>query len=176
VALRRIANLPHVAGAGEREAGTRSCGWLLDPHSMMQLLVVLLIAATLCGPLLTSAAVAQPEDKRELVELILLRAVLERGAFLACSRLDQSKRTAEQLVEGWRLDLADSSTLLRAMGYSDDEIRTLTDRFDIEKAAPKFADLESLGAYCELLGDWRGRWARLQILLPQAELRRLLKR
>jgi hypothetical protein len=120
-------------------------------------------------------AAAQSESKRELIELILTRAVLERGAFLACSRLDQSKRTAEQLVEGWQLDLADSTALLRIMGYSDDEIRTLTDRFDIEKAAPKFANLASLGAYCEVLGDWRGRWARLQIMMPQAELRRLVR-
>jgi hypothetical protein len=134
-----------------------------------------LILGIVAGALLAGAAAAQSESKRELVENILLRAVLERGAFLACSRFDQSKRTAEQLVEGWQLDLADSTALLRLMGYSDDEIRTLTDRFDIEKAAPKFADLASLGAYCEVLGDWRARWARLDIILPRKELRRLLK-
>ena len=134
-----------------------------------------LIPAIIAGILLAGAAAAQSENKRALVEDILLRAVLERGAFLACSRLDQSKQTAEQLVQGWQLDLADATALLRLMGYSDDEVRALTERFDIEKAAPKFADLASLGAYCEVLGDWRGRWARLDITLPQRELRRLLK-
>ena len=134
-----------------------------------------LILAILAGVLFAGAAAAQSESRRELIEGILLHAVLERGAFLACARLDQSKRTAEQLVEGWQLDLADSTALLRLMGYSDDEIRALTDRFDIEKAAPKFADLASLGAYCEVLGDWRGRWMRLDIMLPQRELRRVLK-
>lgn len=134
-----------------------------------------LIPAIIAGILLAGAAAAQSENKRALVEDILLRAVLERGAFLACSRLDQSKQTAEQLVQGWQLDLADATALLRLMGYSDDEVRALTERFDIEKAAPKFADLASLGAYCEVLGDWRARWARLDITLPQRDLRRLLK-
>jgi hypothetical protein len=141
----------------------------------MRLLVSPLILAIVVGALLAGAAAAQSENKRALVEDILLRAVLERGAFLACSRLDQSKQTAEQLVQGWQLDLTDSTALLRLMGYSDDEVRALTERFDIEKAAPKFADLDSLGAYCEVLGDWRGRWTRLDIMLPQKELRRLLK-
>jgi hypothetical protein len=134
-----------------------------------------LVLSVVAVVLLAGAAAAQSESRRELVENVLLRAVLERGAFLACARLDQSKQTAEQLVQGWQVDLVDSAALLRLIGYSEDEVRALTDRFDIEKAAPKFADLASLGAYCEILGDWRGRWARLQIMMPQAELRRLLR-
>jgi hypothetical protein len=134
-----------------------------------------LVLSVVAGVLLAGAAAAQSEGRRELVENVLLHAVLERGAFLACARLDQSKQTAEQLVQGWQVDLVDSAALLRLIGYSEDEVLALTDRFDIEKAAPKFADLASLGAYCEILGDWRGRWARLQIMMPQAELRRLLR-
>jgi hypothetical protein len=49
------------------------------------------------------------------------------------------------------------------------------ERYDIEKAAPKFSDLAALGAYCSVLGDWRARWAQLRIVLPQTELRRALK-
>jgi hypothetical protein len=118
---------------------------------------------------------AQSDTTRSLVEQILTRAVLERGAFLACARLDTSKQTADLLVRGWQLDLSEAGTILRAVGYSDDEMQALEQRFDVEKASPKFADLAALGAYCGVLGDWRTRWARLQILIPKIELRRALK-
>jgi hypothetical protein len=141
----------------------------------MRAVALRLAGILLAAILLTGTAQAQPDKQRAQVEQILTHAVLERGAFLACSRLDTSKQTAQTLIKGWQLDLADAATLLRLMGYSDDEIRALSERYDIEKAAPKFADLASLGDYCKVLGDWRTRWARLQIILPQAELRRLMK-
>ena len=140
---------------------------------MMTRLVVRLVAAALAGGLACSAA-AQSNGKRALAEQTLMRAVLERGAFLACARLDTGKQTAEMLIRGWQIDLTDSETALRVIGYSDDEIAALRSRFDIEKAAPKFADLASLGAYCSVLGDWRTRWQRLLVILPQIELRRLV--
>jgi hypothetical protein len=124
--------------------------------------------------MVVGAAMAQ-NLKRAAVEEILTRAVLERGAFLTCAHLDTNRQTAELLIKGWRLDLADSLTILRAVGYSDDDLRAIADRFDIEKAAPKFADLASLGAYCDVVGDWRRRWTRLLIAVPQQELRRLFK-
>jgi hypothetical protein len=135
----------------------------------MRRVAAALLCMTMAGP-----AAAQ-NLKRQAVEAILTRAVLERGAFLACAALDPSKKTAELLVRGWRNDLSDATTVLRAVGYSDDDIRALTDRLDIEKARPKFTDIMALGAYCDVLGDWRTRWARLIILMPQTELRRLFK-
>jgi hypothetical protein len=141
----------------------------------MRAIVLRLIATALGGTLLAGPVAAQSDEQRRRAEQILIRAVLERGAFLACARLDQNNQTADTLIRGWQADISDSATLLRIMGYSDDEVRALADRFDVEKAAPKFADLTSLGAYCEVLGDWRTRWTRLQIVLPQTELRRLLK-
>jgi hypothetical protein len=132
------------------------------------------VAAVLLCMAMAGPAAAQ-NLKRQAVEAILTRAVIERGAFLACAALDPSKKTAELLVRGWRNDLSDATTVLRAVGYSDDDIRALTDRLDIEKARPKFADIMALGAYCEVLGDWRTRWARLIILMPQTELHRLFK-
>jgi hypothetical protein len=127
------------------------------------------------GALQDGGALAQANLQHRAVEEILTRAVLERGAFLACSHLDTNRQTAELLIKGWHLDLTDSLTILGAVGYSDSELRALRDRFDIEKAAPKFADLTSLGAYCDVVGDWRTRWTRLLITLPQHELRRLFK-
>jgi hypothetical protein len=129
----------------------------------------------LCGAMFVDAACAQDNLQRRAVEEILTRAVLERGAFLACAHLDTNRQTAELLVKGWRLDLADSLTLLRGVGYSADDLRAMNERFDIEKAAPKFADLASLGAYCDVVGDWRTRWARLLITLPQQEIRHLFR-
>ena len=133
-----------------------------------------LILAMLVGTLLAGTAAAQSNDQRDLVDEILTRAVIERGAFLACARLDQNRQTADLLVRGWQHDLADAGTVLRAVGYTDVEIRALTERYDIEKAAPKFADLAALGAYCGVVGDWRTRWARLLIAIPKIELRRVL--
>jgi len=142
----------------------------------MRLIALRLVGATLAVALLAGAVTARPDPKKHrIVEQILTRAVLERGAFLACARLDSNNRTARQLEQGWQADFDDASTLLRALGYSDDDIRVAADRFDVEKAAPHFADLASLGAYCNVLGDWRARWMRLDIVLPQAELRKLLK-
>jgi hypothetical protein len=142
----------------------------------MRLIALHVIGAMLAGALLAGAATAQPDPRNHrIVEQILTRAVLERGAFLACARLDTNKQTARLLVQGWQADFADASTLMRALGYTDDDIRAAADRFDVEKAAPHFADLVSLGAYCNVLGDWRARWMRLDIVLPQTELRKLLK-
>jgi hypothetical protein len=143
----------------------------------MRLLVSRGIVAMLGAVLLAGAAVAQPSgnSQADVVEQILTRSVLERGAFLACARLDQSRETADTLVRDWQRDLADATSLLRSFGYPDADIRALTERYDIEKAAPKFSDLAALGAYCGVLGDWRARWVRLLIMLPQDELRRVLK-
>jgi hypothetical protein len=141
----------------------------------MRGLVVRVIAAVLGGVCLAGSAAAQPDSKRETIDEILTRAVIERGALLACARLDQSRQTADLLVRSWHLDLSESAGVLRAAGYSDDDIRAMTERYDIEKAAPQFVDLPALAAYCGVLGDWRSRWARLLILLPQVELRRALK-
>jgi hypothetical protein len=142
----------------------------------MRLAALRLIGAMLAVALLAGAATARPDPRKHgIVEQILTRAVLERGAFLACARLDTSKQTANLLVRGWQADLEDASSLMRALGYTDDDIRAAADRFDIEKAAPHFANLASLGAYCNVLGDWRTRLMRLDIILPQAELRKLLK-
>jgi hypothetical protein len=142
----------------------------------MELVALRLVGAMLAIALLTGAATAQRDHrKHRAVEQILTRAALERGAFLACARLDTSKQTANLLVRGWQADFEDASSLMRALGYTDDDIRAAADRFDIEKAAPHFADLASLGAYCEVLGDWRARLMRLDIILPQTELRKLLK-
>jgi hypothetical protein len=142
----------------------------------MWLIALRHVGAMLAEALLADAERARPDPgNHRIVEQILTRAVLERGAFLACARLDSNNRTARQLVQGWQADFDDASTLLKALGYSDDDVRVAADRFDIEKAAPHFADLVSLGAYCNVLGDWRARWMRLDIILPQTELRKLLK-
>jgi hypothetical protein len=141
----------------------------------MRFRVSRLILTVVGTTFLAASAASQTDKQRDQVEQILTRAVLERGAFLACARLDTNRQTAELLVKGWQLDLADAGTILRAIGFTDDDVRALRERYDIEKAAPKFADLASLGAYCDVLGDWRSRWARLTIILPQVELRRLVK-
>jgi hypothetical protein len=141
----------------------------------MRPFVLRLLVAALSGLMLTGASAAPSDSKRAVVDEILTRAVIERGAMLACSHIDTTKETADLLIQGWRVDLEESTGVLRAAGYSDDEVRALTDRFDIEKAAPKFTDIKELGAYCNVLGDWRTRWARLSMTLPQVELRRLLK-
>lgn len=125
--------------------------------------------------LLAVAATAQSDSTRETVEQVLTRAVLERGAFLACARLDQSRQTADMLVRSWQLDLADAATILRAVGYTNAEIRALMERYDVEKASPRFADLHALAAYCSVLGDWRTRWTQLLIFIPKDELRRVLR-
>jgi hypothetical protein len=142
----------------------------------MRFLLWRLMVATLGGTLLAGAAAAQSSrNHRDLVDEILTRAVLERGAFLACARLDQSRETAQTLVRGWEVDLADAGTALRALGYTDADIRGLIERYNIEKAAPKFADLAALADYCMVLGDWRERWTRLRISIPKVELRRVLR-
>ena len=79
---------------------------------------------------------------RAAVEDILTRAVLERGAFLACARLDTNRRTANTLVQGWQADLEEAIALMRVLTYSDDDIRAVTERFNVEKAAPNFANLD----------------------------------
>jgi hypothetical protein len=131
----------------------------------------------LAGSLFAGAASAQaPSDsQRAIVDRVLMHAVLERGSFLACARLDSTPDTRDTLVQGWKLDIQDAGTILRAIGFTDAEVNALEDRYDIEKAAPQFADLKALAAYCSVIGDWKTRWARLQILLPQAELRRQLR-
>ena len=142
----------------------------------MRLVAPRLIGVMLSGALLAGTAAAQPSSSnRATVEKVLTGAVLERGAFLACARLDTTRQSADLLVRGWQADLEDATSIMRAVGYTDDDIRAVTERFDIEKAAPKFADIASLGAYCSVLGDWRTRWARLILILPQLELRKLLK-
>jgi hypothetical protein len=142
----------------------------------MRLLALLLIGAVLIGALLADSATARPSARtRTAVENILTHAVLERGAFLACARLDTNKQTASLLIQGWQADLEEAASLMRALKYSDDDIRPVVARFDIEKAAPIFANLAALGAYCSVLGDWRTRWMQLNIMLPQTEIRKLLK-
>jgi hypothetical protein len=142
----------------------------------MRLVALRLIGAMLVGALLANGATARPNSRtRAAVEDILTRAVLERGAFLACARLDTNRQTANTLVQGWQADLEEATALMRVLTYSDDDIRAVTERFNVEKAAPNFANLASLGAYCSVVGDWRTRWMRLKIILPQAEIRKLLK-
>ena len=125
--------------------------------------------------LVVLSGAAWSAENRDLSDGILSRAALERGAFLACAGRDGDKQMIEMLTRSWRMDLRDSAKILTQAGYNGDYVRTLDERFSLDKTMPKFADPAAAARYCAMLGDWRNRLYRLIYIVPQLELSRSLK-
>ena len=123
-----------------------------------------------------AAASAQAVERRDLVEAILSRALLERGAMLACAQKDNLKEDTDVLTLGWKKDLADAEKLLRELRYAEDYIRTLGTRFALDIGIPQFSDQAALARFCTMLGDWKKRYFQLMFTLPDVELKRALRR
>jgi hypothetical protein len=124
--------------------------------------------------LITSIAHAEPRA-RDAVEGVLTRLTLERAAFRACALHEGDKEAAGALTRAWRLDLTESWDVLRKAGYSEDDVRAYIDRFDLDRATPAFATADAFATFCATVGDWRKRFALMLGVLPQIELRKLLK-
>jgi len=135
----------------------------------MRVIASALLGLTMIAPLHAG------ELPRDAIDAALTRALLERAAFRACATYENNSEAEAVLVRGWKLDLADTATELRRAGYPDGDARALIEQLDIDKATPKFASREALGAFCATLGDWKKRFALLLGLVPQLEVRRVLK-
>ena len=118
------------------------------------------------------AGAAHAEENRSLVEAVMSRAVLERGAFLACARHDNDADAIGALTRGWKADIADTVALLRQSGYAQDYIGTIAARFDLDTAVPTFADRSATAKFCAMLGDWKQRYALFFFAAPSVELKR----
>ncbi len=113
---------------------------------------------------------ANSAENRSLVESIMVRALLERGAFLACAQMDNDKEAIDA-TRGWNADLADTAKLLRESGYAEDYVGKLAGRFTLETGTPKFADPAALAKFCAMLGDWKTRYSQLLALFPSIEIK-----
>lgn len=110
------------------------------------------------------------------IDAVLSRALLERGAMIACAGLDDDTETIKFLKVSWERDIAAVKEVLQKEGYEEKDILTLIEPLDLEKATPRFADRAALTAYCSTLGDWKLRWEIFMTSMPQLELRRVLER
>ncbi len=135
----------------------------------MRVIAFALLGLTMLAPLHAA------ELPRDAIDAVLTRALLERAAFRACAAYENNSDADAVLVRGWKLDLAESAEELRKAGYSDKDARALVERLDIDRAAPKFASRDALGAFCATLGDWKKRFELLLGAVPQLEVRRVLK-
>jgi len=135
-----------------------------------------LFAGAVSVLLYLAATSAQAVERRELVEAILSRALLERGAMLACAQMGNAKEETDVLSLGWKKDLADAEKLLRELGYAENYVRTLSNRFALDIGTPKFSDRVALTRFCTMLGDWKTRYFHLMLTLPDMELKRALRR
>ena len=114
---------------------------------------------------------ANSAENRSLVESIMVRALLERGAFLACAQNDNEKEAIDALTRRWNADLADTAKLLRESGYAEDYVGRLAGRFTLETGTPKFADPVAPAKFCAMLGDWKTRYSQLLALFPSIEIK-----
>jgi hypothetical protein len=132
-------------------------------------------AAAIIGAMASQApAFAEPKVGRNYIDGLLTRALVERGAMIACAGIENDAKTIELLTKSWQADAAGSAKLLREAGYPDDYVEALTARLDFEKATPRFPDRTALVAYCETLGDWNLRWQMFMMAAPQFEIKRAL--
>jgi hypothetical protein len=115
---------------------------------------------------------AHSAENRSMVESIMVRALLERGAFLVCAQKDNDKEAIDGLTRGWNADLADTAKLLRESGYPEDYVAKLAGRFSLETATPKVSDPAALTKFCAMLGDWKTRYLQLLALFPSIEIKR----
>jgi hypothetical protein len=131
------------------------------------------LGVAVCWP---GASLAQPKVAPEEIEAILGQSLLEQAAFRTCAIAGNDTETAGIVTKGWQLDLGEVADILLKAGYPDDYVRSLKARFDIDKAAPKFADPAALAAYCAALRDWQRRRAMLLYSVPQIRINQALKR
>jgi hypothetical protein len=123
--------------------------------------------------LLAAAAVAAAADTH-MVDSIMARSALERGAFLACARSTNDKESIEALTLGWNSDLKDSAKLLREKGYDETYVGALATRFNLETAVPTF--VAAATKFCAMLGDWKQHYFSLLFSSPALELKRQIQR
>ncbi|RUP08458.1 hypothetical protein [Hyphomicrobium sp.] len=117
---------------------------------------------------------AETPAAKSPIDAVLSRALLERGAMIACAAVDDDADTIKFLKISWERDIAAVKEDLQKAGYDDSAIHMLVDHLDIDKATPRFADRAALTAYCSTLGDWKMRWQLFLVSVPQFELRRVL--
>jgi hypothetical protein len=132
--------------------------------------------ASAAAMLLVAGAGAETADHRLLVDSVVARAALERGAFLSCARRANDKESIEALMLGWRADLQDTAALLREAGFDQAYLGALAARFNLDVAAPTFADATAAAKFCHMLGDWKQHYFRLLFSAPALELKRRLQR
>lgn len=125
---------------------------------------------------LQTSGFAEPLAAKNPIDAVLSRALLERGAMIACAALDDDADTLKFLKISWERDIASVKEVLQKSGFDDSAIHTLVDHLDIEKATPRFADRAALSAYCSTLGDWKLRWELFMVSVPQFEIRRVLEK
>ncbi len=123
---------------------------------------------------LQTSGFAETPAAKNPIDAVLSRALLERGAMIACAAVDEDVDTIKFLKISWERDIAAVKEDLQKAGYDDGAIHTLVDHLDIDKATPRFADRAALTAYCSTLGDWKLRWQLFMVSMPQFELRRVL--
>jgi hypothetical protein len=131
--------------------------------------------AGVVAALLATTAVAAAADTH-MVDSIMARSALERGAFLACARSVNDKESIEALTLGWTADLKDSAKLLREKGYDEAYVGALATRFNLETAVPALANVAAATKFCAMLGDWKQRYFSLLFSSPALELKRQLQR
>ena len=119
------------------------------------------VLASALMALLFAADSAQSDVNRRTVEVVLSHAVRERAAFLTCANRDGDAASADILVSGWKRDFGNFVILLRANGYSEDDLAALADRFDLGKAEAGAATRA-----CTLLGNWKQHWQRYGLTDP----------
>jgi hypothetical protein len=129
--------------------------------------------AGMLATVLLYAGATHAAEYRSMVEAVVSRAVLERGAMLACARKDKDRETTEALERGWKADIDDTSKLLRELGYAADYVDTFAGRFNIETATPRFTDDAAAQKFCAMLGDWRRHYFAFFFLAPHLEIKRL---
>jgi hypothetical protein len=139
----------------------------------MQLVTRITLAGGFAA-LLATAAVAAADTS--VVDAVMARSALERGAFLACARSSNDKESIEALTLGWNADLKDSAALLREKAYDEAYVGALATRFNLETAVPAFANVAGATKFCAMLGDWKQRYFSLLFSSPALELKRQLQR
>jgi hypothetical protein len=140
-------------------------------HSIARITLAGAIAA-----LLPAFADAAPVESRMMVDSVMARAALERGAFLGCARSADDKESIEALTLGWNADLSDAAKLLRESGFDESYVGALATRFSLETAMPSFASVAAATKFCAMLGDWKQHYFSLLFSAPALELKQRLRR
>ena len=123
-----------------------------------------------------ATAAAQQTENRRSVEAVLSRTLLERGAMVACAQNNKDKDAVDLLSSNWKKDIADTEKLLRESGYAEDYVRTLGGRYTLDTGVPKFSDIAAATKFCAMLGDWKTRYFQFHFLIPDIEIKRVLRR